>query len=108
MRIILVIVKCYEFRRQSPWFACFLLIISEESQTVSDQFEKIVITKLPIRLGQFLKLANAVQDGFEATMRIQNGEVTVNGKIETKRGRKLQALDEITFSNTTWCIATTL
>jgi ribosome-associated protein len=84
------------------------IAISEELQTVSDQFEKVAITKLPIRLGQFLKLANVVQDGFEATMRIQNGEVKVNNKIETKRGRKLQASDEITFGNKTWCITTAL
>jgi ribosome-associated protein len=73
---------------------------------MSDQFEKVVITKLPIRLGQFLKLANVVQDGFEATRRIQNSEVKVNGKIETKRGKKLQEGDEITLNNQTWCIAT--
>ena len=84
-----------------------LLAITEELQTMSDQFEKVVVTKLPIRLGQFLKLANVVQDGFEATTKIQNGEVKVNGKIETQRGRKLQALDEITFSNKTWFIGTT-
>ena len=83
-----------------------LLSISKDLQMMSDQFEKVVITKLPIRLGQFLKLANVAQDGFEATRRIQNGEVRVNGKIETKRGRKLQALDEITISNKTWFIAT--
>jgi ribosome-associated protein len=73
---------------------------------MADKFEKVVIAKLPIRLGQFLKLANVVQDGFEATRTIQNGEVQVNGKIETKRGRKLQALDEITCNDKTWCIAT--
>jgi ribosome-associated protein len=84
-----------------------LLAITEELQRMSDQIEKVVINKLPIRLGQFLKLANMVQDGFEATARIQNCEVKVNGKVETKRGRKLQALDEITFSNKTWSIATT-
>ncbi|MBU1565889.1 MAG: RNA-binding S4 domain-containing protein [Proteobacteria bacterium] len=74
---------------------------------MSDNPERLAIKKLPIRLGQFLKLTDLVQDGFEATMRIQNGEVKVNGKIETKRGRKLHVLDEITFSGKTWHIATT-
>jgi len=73
-----------------------------------DHIESLAITKLPIRLGQFLKLADVVQDGFEATMRIKNGEVKVNGKLETKRGRKLQASDEITFGGKTWCIETAL
>ncbi len=68
------------------------------------QLENVVITSLPIRLGQFLKLANLVQDGFEATMRIQNGEVKVNGEIETQRGRKLQLSDEISFDGKTWRI----
>jgi ribosome-associated protein len=68
------------------------------------QLENVVITSLPIRLGQFLKLANLVQDGFEATRRIQNGEIKVNGEIETQRGRKLQLSDEISFDGKTWRI----
>ncbi len=73
---------------------------------MADQIENLTIMKLPIRLGQFLKLANVVQDGFESTIRIQNGEVKVNGKVETRRGRKLHTSDEITFGGKTWCIAT--
>ena len=71
---------------------------------MSYQFEKVKITKLPIRLGQFLKLINMAQDGFEATRKIQNGEVKVNGEIETKRGRKIQISDEITLDSKTWRI----
>jgi ribosome-associated protein len=73
---------------------------------VSEQFQSVTITKLPIRLGQFLKLASVAHDGLEATMRIQSGDVTVNGEIETKRGRKLQVFDKITLDGKTWCIAT--
>ncbi len=50
---------------------------------------KIAITKEPIRLGQFLKLADHVQDGIEAKFLILNEEVWVNNQIETRRGRKL-------------------
>jgi ribosome-associated protein len=71
---------------------------------IDHQYEKVAITSLPIRLGQFLKLINAVQDGFEATMRVQNGEVKVNGEIESKRGRKLHMSDKISFNGKTWCI----
>jgi len=53
----------------------------------------ISIKKEPIRLSQFLKLANVVQDGLEAKIRINEGEVLVNGEIETRRGRKLYAND---------------
>jgi ribosome-associated protein len=73
-----------------------------------DHLERITLTKLPIRLGQFLKLVDIVQDGLEAKMKIQNGEIKVNGKLETKRGRKLQSSDEITFGCKTWCIETPL
>lgn len=53
----------------------------------------VPITKEPIRLSQFLKLANVVQDGLEAKMRIIEGDVHVNGELETRRGRKLVAND---------------
>lgn len=42
-----------------------------------------------IRLGQFLKLAGLVDTGGEAKLRVQNGEVTVNGAVDTRRGRQL-------------------
>ncbi len=61
----------------------------------------IQVNQLPIRLGQFLKLANLVQDGIEAKLRIQNGEVLVNEEIETRRGRKLKRLDRISFDGKT-------
>ncbi len=49
----------------------------------------VIINKEPIRLSQFLKLANVVQDGLEAKIRITEGEVLVNGTLEIRRGRKL-------------------
>jgi ribosome-associated protein len=42
-----------------------------------------------IRLGQFLKLANLVESGSEAKPLIAGGSVTVNGEVETRRGRQL-------------------
>jgi ribosome-associated protein len=42
-----------------------------------------------IRLGQFLKLANLVESGAEAKPLIADGHVTVNGEVETRRGRQL-------------------
>jgi ribosome-associated protein len=62
------------------------------------------IDHLPIRLGQFLKLAITISSGFEATIRISNGEVGVNGKIELQRGRKLQLWDKISCGNQVWRI----
>ncbi|WP_115727113.1 RNA-binding S4 domain-containing protein [Actinomyces culturomici] len=42
-----------------------------------------------IRLGQFLKLAGLAEDGALARELIQGGDVTVNGEVETRRGRQL-------------------
>jgi len=42
-----------------------------------------------IRLGQFLKLADLVDSGSDAKMAIAEGEVLVDGAVETRRGRQL-------------------
>ena len=64
---------------------------------MSEKLKYIKIKELPIRFGQFLKLVNLVQDGVEAKMRIQAGEILVNGHIETQRGRKLRQGDIVTL-----------
>ncbi len=46
-------------------------------------------------LGQALKAANLVGSGGEAKVLIQAGEITVNGEVETRRGRRLQAGDVV-------------
>ena len=48
-----------------------------------------------IRLGQFLKLAAVVEDGATAKMLLDEELVTVNGEVETRRGRQLHAGDVI-------------
>lgn len=50
---------------------------------------KIEIRDEFIKLGQAMKLAGLVDEGVEAKFAIQNGEVSVNGEPETRRGRKL-------------------
>ncbi len=42
-----------------------------------------------IRLGQFLKLADVVAAGSDAKVLLAEGAVSVNGEIETRRGRQL-------------------
>lgn len=49
-----------------------------------------------IKLDQFLKFQGLAQTGGQAKMLIQAGEVRVNGKIETRRGRKLIKGDRVT------------
>ncbi len=53
----------------------------------------------PIRLDQFLKLANLVGSGGEAKVLIKEGAVLVNGEVELRRGRKLQAGDEVVVAD---------
>jgi ribosome-associated protein len=54
-----------------------------------------------IRLGQYLKLAGLVGTGGEAKQLIQNGQVRVNGEVETRRKRMLCAGDRITLGHRT-------
>ena len=48
-----------------------------------------------IRLGQFLKLADLIATGGEAKILIASGDVTVNGEVDTRRGRQLQPGDVV-------------
>ena len=54
-----------------------------------------------IKLDQFLKWIGAAQTGGEAKFLIQDGEVKVNDKVETRRGRKLVEGDRVTVSGKT-------
>lgn len=51
-----------------------------------------------IKLGQALKAAGFVEDGVEAKIEIQEGNVFVNGEVDTRRGRKLYDGDEVSFN----------
>lgn len=57
-----------------------------------------------IKLDAFLKWAAIVSMGSEAKMIIQNGEVTVNGEVETRRGRKLVKGDKVEFEEKIYTI----
>jgi ribosome-associated protein len=48
-----------------------------------------------IRLGQFLKLADLIETGGEAKVLIASGDVTVNGEVDTRRGRQLHPGDVV-------------
>ena len=49
-----------------------------------------------IRLGQFLKLADLIDNGSEARPMLAEGLVSVNGEVETRRGRQLAKGDVVT------------
>ena len=50
-----------------------------------------------IKLGQALKAAGLVGSGLDAKIVIQDGEVLVNGEVETRRGKKLFGGEIISF-----------
>ena len=55
-----------------------------------------------IKLDQFLKWQGIVQTGGEAKIRIKEGEVMVNGVIETRRGKKLRTGDRVLIDGTSY------
>ncbi|MFH5822596.1 RNA-binding S4 domain-containing protein [Georgenia sp. AZ-5] len=55
----------------------------------TDDYIPTVPTTGTIRLGQFLKLANLAESGAHARDLIADGEVSVDGAVETRRGRQL-------------------
>ena len=48
-----------------------------------------------IRLGQLLKASGLVDTGGEAKLRLADEQVTVNGAVETRRGRQLHPGDVV-------------
>ncbi len=50
-----------------------------------------------IELKNLMKLASLVNSGGEVKMYCQNGEISVNGEVETRRGKKLRAGDKVLF-----------
>lgn len=60
--------------------------------------EVIKLREEYIKLGQALKAAGLVESGVMAKEVIQDGCVTVNGEVDTRRGRKLYAGDIVVFN----------
>lgn len=55
----------------------------------------VTISDDVIRLGQFLKLSGLIDSGAEAKAVIADGEVTVNGEVDVRRGRQLAVGDVV-------------
>ena len=66
--------------------------------------QKIYIRDEFIKLGQALKLAGLVESGLDAKFAIQDGEVTLNGEVETQRGKKCVPGDVISFEGRSFVI----
>ena len=57
----------------------------------------VAIADESIRLGQFLKLAALLDSGSDAKAAIGDGLVSVNGDVETRRGRQLRPGDTVSI-----------
>jgi ribosome-associated protein len=59
--------------------------------------KEIVITKEPVELYKILKFEGIVGSGGEAKAVIDDGQVLVNGEIETRKRKKIISGDIIEF-----------
>ena len=59
------------------------------------------VTENYIKLDAFIKWQGLAETGGQAKLDIQDGLVRVNGKIETRRGRKLVQGDKVTYRGKT-------
>ena len=51
-----------------------------------------------IKLGQAIKAAGLVESGVEAKLVIQDGQVLVNGHVETQIGKKLTGCEKVSYN----------
>jgi ribosome-associated protein len=58
---------------------------------------EVPIREDSIRLGQLLKLADLVEAGADVKPLMMQGQVSVNGEVETRRGRQLVKGDVVTL-----------
>jgi len=55
-----------------------------------------------IRLGQFLKRADAVDQGSDVKLLLSTEAVSVNGAVELRRGRQLRHGDRVEVTSATY------
>jgi ribosome-associated protein len=65
----------------------------------------VPVRAVPIELGQLLKFAGLGGSGGEIKTAIKDGEVLLNGEVETRRGKKLLVGDKVTLGGETVVVA---
>ncbi|MBW4717004.1 RNA-binding S4 domain-containing protein [Saccharothrix obliqua] len=63
------------------------------------RIREVEISDDMIRLGQFLKLAGLAENGAHARELVEDGEVTVNGRVESRRGAQLHHGDVVAIGD---------
>lgn len=65
----------------------------------NDEHDRVIaIDRQPIELYQLLKLADLAASGGEAKFAIAQGQVRVNGQVETRKRKKIVAGDLVEFA----------
>lgn len=67
----------------------------------SDSAQHLTLREEPVELYKILKFGGFASSGAEAKIRISEGDVTVNGEIETRKRRKMLAGDKIVIDGNT-------
>ncbi len=68
---------------------------------MADEVREVPIRGASIRLGQLLKLADVADSGGEAKELLAEGAVSVNGGVDTRRGRQLVPGDVVAAAGVT-------
>ena len=79
--------------------------MSAKSKATPSSNRIVAIRAEPIELAQLLKFAGLTESGGQAKQAIADGEVRVNGAVETRKGKKIVAGDKVTFGGETLVVA---
>jgi len=66
--------------------------------------KKVSLERAPVELYQLLKLEGLVASGGEAKFVISEGQVSVNGAVETRKRKKITYGDVIEFKQEKLCV----
>jgi len=72
---------------------------NQPDKNVPDHVRLVEISKEPVELYKILKFEGMVTSGGQAKMVVAAGQVLVNGKIETRKRKKIVVGDVIEFNN---------
>jgi ribosome-associated protein len=70
-------------------------------KTNSSSPRNVVVREVPIELCQFLKFGGLTGSGGEAKQMISEGQVQLNGVVETQKRKKLSVGDRVTLDGHT-------
>ena len=83
--------------RKMNEFVTYRILSNHMNTEASEKMRVVEIEQEPIELYKILKFESMVQSGGEAKFVIAKGLVRVNGKVETRKSKKIIAGDVIEF-----------